>query len=237
MNRNNDKPPDKDADMNQSAREAIFNQLNRMNPPAPKPRPTRISQVDLPADIDGMIATFSQHMTALKGEVYRVSGTAGVLDQLQTIVAANNLKSVMTSSDTTVQGLALKDWGAGQAIEVLSADDYTDPVAFKEALFNQVDAGITSADYAFSESATLGICHNRNQARLVSLAPPLHIAIVPVDRLHRYYEDALVQLFADRDRIPSQLTLISGPSLTADIAATPTVGMHGPKKVIVIFVT
>jgi len=79
---------------------------------------------------------------------------------------------------------------------------------------------------------------SRDQARLVSLAPILHIAIVPVDRIYPVYEEVVEKIFGNDvgAPLPSQFVFITGPSMTGDIQGQLFKGMHGPRKIIVILV-
>jgi len=60
---------------------------------------------------------------------------------------------------------------------------------------------------------------------------------VPAGRLYPVYENAVEQVFSQGLEAPSQFCFITGPSSTGDIQAVQFKGMHGPVKVIVIFVT
>ena len=91
-------------------------------------------------------------------------------------------------------------------------------------------------DFAIAESGTIGLIHNKDQPRLTSLAPIHHIAVVPIDRLVPVYEDVTEILFDQRDTTPKHFTFITGPSMTADIQATPFKGMHGPRKLEIIMI-
>jgi L-lactate dehydrogenase complex protein LldG len=55
-------------------------------------------------------------------------------------------------------------------------------------------------------------------------------------RVFPVYEQVVEKIVADKDKIPSQFTFITGPSMTADIQATAFKGMHGPKYLIVILI-
>ncbi len=222
--------------MSQSARDEIFSRLRQIAQPELTPRPPKIPQVDLPDDIDGRIAAFTADLETKTGVVHRVKDAEAALEALNEIVKAEAIKTILSSGDDTVSALDLEKWGQAHGISVLKAPGYKEKNDFRSAAFELADAGITGADFAFAESATLAIQHSRNNARLVSLAPPIHIAIFPVERLHRYYEDVVPQIYENREGIPSQLAFITGPSATADIAATPTVGMHGPKKLFTIII-
>jgi L-lactate dehydrogenase complex protein LldG len=113
--------------------------------------------------------------------------------------------------------------------------DFSDRKAFRESAFT-VDAGITSADFAVAETGTLGMIFHKDQPRLVSIVPPVHVAIVPVDKLYPVYENVIEQVFKNADKIPSQFCFITGPSSTSDIQGVNFKGMHGPVKIFVIFI-
>jgi len=68
------------------------------------------------------------------------------------------------------------------------------------------------------------------------MAPIHHIAIVPLSRLVPVYENATEALFGKGQSPPKHLTFITGPSMTADIRATPFKGMHGPGKLEIILI-
>ncbi len=222
--------------MTMSAREEIFKQLNQMDPPDLKPRPPEIPQIDLPDDIDGRIETFIAELTAKAGVAHRAENEEAARELLTEIVAAEQIKTIMIAGDDTTSSLNLKGWGEKEGVSVLEAVGYDDKNDYRRAAFEEADAGITGVDFAFSESGTLAIHHNSENARLVSLAPPIHIAIFPAERLCRYYEEVVLPAYTEQEGIPSQMTFITGPSMTADIAATPTIGMHGPKKLFAIIV-
>ena len=99
-----------------------------------------------------------------------------------------------------------------------------------------MDAGITSANFAVAESGTLGLIFHKDQPRLVSIAPPVHIALLPISKLYAIYENVIEQVFKNPEQIPSQFCFITGPSATADIQGVPFKGMHGPVKIFVIFI-
>jgi L-lactate utilization protein LutB len=97
------------------------------------------------------------------------------------------------------------------------------------------DAGITMAQHAIAETGTLILEAERERHRLISLLPPIHIALVRSSDICLTIGDALKQLRGDSQRAMSRaITFITGPSRTADIELTLTVGVHGPKEVYVI---
>jgi L-lactate dehydrogenase complex protein LldG len=70
----------------------------------------------------------------------------------------------------------------------------------------------------------------------VSLLPETHIAVIGRDRVLRSMEDAWALLRSDAGAMPRAVGFISGPSRTADIEQTVTLGAHGPYRVHIILV-
>ena len=88
-------------------------------------------------------------------------------------------------------------------------------------------AGLTGAIAAVSATGTLVLCEHPGQPLAASLLPPIHVAIFHEDILLRSLEDAF-QMPTVR-QAPATV-LISGPSRTADIEMSLTIGVHGPGK-------
>ena len=174
-------------------------------------------------------------LTAETGIVYRVKNNDQALEKLTEIAKQEGLKGVMVSTDDVATSLDLPAWGSKTGVKVMSAKDFNGRDEFRDAVFDRVEAGITGIDFAVAESGTLGLIHDKDQARLVSLAPILHIAIVPVERVFPVYETVIESVF-NQEKLPSQFVFITGPSMTGDIEGHLFKGMHGPRKVIVILI-
>lgn len=98
-----------------------------------------------------------------------------------------------------------------------------------------VDVGITSADYALGDTGTLVMIASPEEARLVSLLPPAHIAVVPKERILTGL-DELFSVLPEPALQTSSMVLITGPSRTADIEQILVRGVHGPGRISVIVV-
>ena len=90
------------------------------------------------------------------------------------------------------------------------------------------DIGITEADYHLPETGTLVLKSSSEQPRAVSLLPRIHLAIVN----HQMLRPDMHQVFAEA-KYSHYLVFITGPSRTADIELTVTLGVHGPKNLFV----
>lgn len=89
-------------------------------------------------------------------------------------------------------------------------------------------AGLTGALAGIAETGALALAGGPGRPQSASLLPEIHIAVL---RVKDIYPDT-ASFFRVAGAQPS-LTLISGPSRTADIEMTLTVGVHGPKEVLV----
>ncbi|MGE5570896.1 MAG: LutC/YkgG family protein [Rhodospirillales bacterium] len=95
--------------------------------------------------------------------------------------------------------------------------------------------GITSADYALADTGSLVLFSSPEEARMVSLLPPVHVAVVPRERILTGLDELLTEIPLPADRSSSML-LITGPSRTADIEQILVRGVHGPGEIHVIVV-
>jgi len=107
-------------------------------------------------------------------------------------------------------------------------------------LIIQADLGITGANFITAEEGIIGICTNEGNARLVSSLPEEHIVVTGINKLIPSLEfaPAIIELLGVYSTgIPTTCytSLISGPSRTSDIQKKTVLGMHGPKKVHVLF--
>mgnify|MGYP001025472204 CR=1 FL=1 len=109
---------------------------------------------------------------------------------------------------------------------------YAAPVeTFKERLFT-VAAAVTSAAGAVADTGALILRPDSREPRLMSLVPPVHIAVLPAQNIYPTLEEAM-QTGRWASDMPTNLLLVSGPSKTADIELTLAFGVHGPKELIV----
>ena len=94
---------------------------------------------------------------------------------------------------------------------------------------------ITGADAALAETGSLVVTSGPGKSRMVSLLPPVHIALVPVSRLtNDIFTYMAAQGNNTPDTMPANRVFITGPSKSGDIEQILALGMHGPKRCIVI---
>lgn len=95
---------------------------------------------------------------------------------------------------------------------------------------SQAQAGITGATAGVAETGSIVLTAAIGKPASTSLLPPIHIAILEENRIYKN----LPHVFnMEEVTKASSVTIISGPSRTADIEMTLTIGVHGPGEVIV----
>ncbi len=102
----------------------------------------------------------------------------------------------------------------------------------------RTNVGITGGDYVIAETGTLVIHPKKEVSRLVSLAPPVHIAVMKRGQVLPSLDELFLLEHVDLntgDR-HAAMNLISGPSRTGDIEATIVHGIHGPIETHIVLV-
>jgi hypothetical protein len=105
--------------------------------------------------------------------------------------------------------------------------------AWKDELFFHTPASLTGTLGGIAATGSLVLWPSPQEPRLMSLVPPLHIALLNASEVR----DNLFELMhAQRwtDGLPTNALLVSGPSKTADIQQTLAYGAHGPKELLVL---
>jgi L-lactate dehydrogenase complex protein LldG len=96
--------------------------------------------------------------------------------------------------------------------------------------------GIAVAKMALSESATVLLFSHEGCGHSVTLLPESVIYIIPKSRIRPRLTQGMQFLRQNKDRLPSSVNFVSGPSATSDIELVRVVGVHGPVHVVHIVV-
>lgn len=97
--------------------------------------------------------------------------------------------------------------------------------------------GVTEVFCAIAETGTLMTLSGEHTPPAASLLPETHIAVLRVSQIVPSMEEAWQRLRYTYGKMPRAVNFISGPSRTADIEQTLTLGAHGPYRVHIIVVS
>lgn len=95
--------------------------------------------------------------------------------------------------------------------------------------------GVTGSMGGMADTGSLALQFGAGRGRHASLLPPIHIAIITAEQLVPSMAH-FIQANRDINHQASNVVFITGPSRTADIEQTLTLGVHGPKELIVILI-
>ena len=180
---------------------------------------------------------------AAKGgwNVHRVSGAEAAIGQLDSIIDELGATRIVRSGQQVFEDVpvdAALEWRGIHLVPVVRG-----ATATREELrekMRHADLGLTGTDYALAETGSLVILPRRGLSRLVSLVPPVHVALVrPEEVLESLHDLFLLRRLEYKRRggeMGSYLNFITGPSRTADIEMTIVQGVHGPRAVHMILV-
>lgn len=206
-------------------RDTILSRL-RTNRPHAVPAPD-VYRKPLNWDREQCITSFAERMQAVRGEVHRVGRNAWI-DWINTEIPCRDMTRALIGHGAIAENFAA---GASAAFELTRYDRKIEE--WKDVLFHEIDFAITGSLAGLAESGSLVLWPDTSEPRLMSLAPPLHIALLEADRLYENFAQMIEQ--EDwADGMPTNALLISGPSKTADIEQTLAYGIHGPKALITL---
>jgi len=184
-------------------------------PDAPPPVRIRVPDVPLPARIASTIT----RVEALGGKAVHTG------DALAYVAEAIAGKAAVASNAPFLAECGI----AGLPGVRSGITDYEE----LRALCATADIGITSADYVLADTGTLVMLSTQREARLISLLPPAHLAVVRRERILTGL-DELMAILPDPAAETSSMVLITGPSRTADIEQILVRGVHGPGQITVV---
>jgi L-lactate dehydrogenase complex protein LldG len=205
-----------------SSRDKILNRVRAAlsdgtrTPVSPLPTTVRVAPrvaSDADAEIDLLLAEIAK----LGGVARRVAGRDELRAALRDLVQTARVKKA-----TLWQTRELQDLGIADALSALGVE-IVPPDADKRALA-ECDLGVTGADAALPETGTLVLRASAEHPQMVSLLPRVHLAIVRPAALRADLHQVLDEVKGDQ-----RVHFITGPSRTADIEKTLTIGVHGPK--------
>jgi len=113
--------------------------------------------------------------------------------------------------------------------------DYKQPIEECKDLLFDIDAAITTTRSGIAETGSLILWTTPDEPRLMSLIPPIHLAVLHASTIYNTFWEA-VDTEQWNSGMPTNALLISGPSKTADIEQTLVYGVHGCKELVVLLI-
>ena len=202
------------------------------------------------ADLPNLLTQMAD-TAALRGwQVQRAANPEDALDYVVSLARKLGVTNAARSEQTVFDALPVDAALAGAGVTCWpavypptnpnAADNYDadDDNAARNAVrrrLAQSGLGITGADYAIAETGSVIVLPRQGLSRLVSVVPPVHLAIARPSDLIGTLDDLFIlrrlEYHTNGGDMGSYLNFITGPSRTADIEQTIVVGVHGPREV------
>jgi L-lactate dehydrogenase complex protein LldG len=161
---------------------------------------------------------FAQQFTAVAGKFVYCEDDIDLIENLLALAERDSLRRIY-AWEPEVQ-------------KILST--YGFPFYSTDTDFEQAEVGITTCEALIARNGSVLVSNANAAGRRLSIYPHIHIVIAYTSQLLPDIKDGLKLMKAKYlDDLPSMISLITGPSRTADIEKTLVLGAHGPKELYV----
>ena len=165
--------------------------------------------------------TFAKEFTQVNGKFVYCENEEEFISTLQLLVTSNNWKNIFTLEEK-IKTLLSKGG-------ISYNSDQKD--------FLKTNIGITLCEFLVARLGSIVVSSAMASGRRLNVFPEIHLILAYSSQLVYDVKEALIKLGKKYDKnLPSMISVITGPSRTADIEKTLVLGAHGPKEVYVFLI-
>jgi len=179
-----------------------------------------------------LFTQFLQRLSSAGGDSHQVARLAEAAD----LIAAH---PALIAGEIVVPPTFGRHQRWGAILPLLSSKGITIREAGSPASVADAPAGLSGAELSIVETGSVLLAENSLEARVVSMLTLTHFVLVSEDKLVPMLDDAagmLLRLARGGADQRHYMSFVTGPSRTADIERTLTIGVQGPKTLCVIIV-
>jgi L-lactate dehydrogenase complex protein LldG len=196
-----------------SARQEILDKLRKVTLPEPE-KPDFNAPVYHPID-KPLEEAFKRKLEEINGSVHLFESETALFKSLKQFLSRFNNDQICCV-ETDIQ----------EQLNVFKI-----PYSNCEKMPKNIEAGISGCEFLIAHTGSVMVSSAQKGGRQMFVYPPVHIVIAEKNQLVAFLEDAYSGIQKKYDnKLPSQISIISGPSRTADIEKTLILGAHGPKE-------
>ncbi len=167
---------------------------------------------------DSLDITFAQKFTEAGGQFVYCETQAELTTNLISLIAEENWKNTWCIDPSVKQ--ILNNSGI--------------PFSSDPDSFTDMEAGFTTCEYLIARLGSIMISSRQISGRRLNVFPENHLVLAKTSQIVPDLKDALKKIKEKyNSNLPSLISVITGPSRTADIEKTLVMGAHGPKKLFV----
>ena len=197
-----------------TAREEILEKLRKAKATVPEKRP----DFDAPFyhSIEGPLdAAFKKNLEMVNGSVHLFDTEKELFENLSGLLAGSGAGNICCR-EPEIQNLLRK---------------YNILLSPCSEIPETIETGITGCEFLIAHTGSMMVSSAQEGGRQLFVYPPVHVVIARKNQLVDYLEQAYSGIQKKYgNNLPSQITLITGPSRTADIEKTLVLGAHGPRE-------
>ena len=165
---------------------------------------------------DSLDVVFAEEFIKVSGKFVYCESELEFAENLKILMSENNWINVFCSENKVKQILA----------------DGQIPFLFKNDELQDIEVGVTLCEYLIARHGSIMVSSKQECGRRLFVYPPVHIVVAYTSQLVPNLIHALNGIKQKYgDKIPSMISVITGPSRTADIEKTLVLGAHGPKEI------
>jgi L-lactate dehydrogenase complex protein LldG len=183
------------------------------------------------APIEDPPARFVEELEALGGHGKRVESLEGAREYILSLAREREAKLLIRWDVEELEALGVDDPLEEAGVEVALWRDLDN---FREVAA-RADIGLSTAEWAIADTASLVLTSGPGKGRTVTLLPPTYVAVVAAEKVLRTVSEA-IEKYAGSEGLPANVCFHTGPSRSGDIEMEIFVGMHGPGDVHVVLV-
>ena len=177
--------------------------------------PDLTSPIYAPLPDEDLVVAFAQIFKAKGGELFHASSEEDLSEGMNSFLQAYGYKEVHVWDPIAAEFLT------DQNCKLITNDKN----------FEQVEVGFTICEMMVARTGSILVSSAKASGRRLTIYPPHHVVIAAASQIVADIDDAfkaLKRLYPEH--LPSMVSMITGPSRTADIEKTLVLGAHGPKR-------
>ena len=187
----------------------------------PNAKPDLAEKIEYPSlNEEELLSGFIEELKALEVDSYVEYSPENVRERLRSLIHGKSILSWEPQSLPYDLGTILEKENV-----IYGRDEIT--------VQTKAEIGLTGCDAAIAETGSLVLVQKKGQPKTASLLPFVHVAVVKKSEIYFSMGEFFVKDGKEAAGSPC-VNIITGPSRTADIEQTLTIGVHGPGKVIVV---
>ncbi len=174
-----------------------------------------------PPEKSSLAEKFAYEFNNVSGKFIYCNNTGDFLSQLNLLAKVRKWSNIFTT-ESHFQNL-------GETINT--------PIINNLDEYSIADAGLTTCEGLIARTGSIIVSSGVEKSRTLSVYPPAHIVVAYRNQIYFDLKEAISD-FKQRygQKYPSMLSIITGPSRTADIEKTLVLGAHGPKDLFCFYI-